>query len=76
MPLESSNSRVPLVEPELERALSSLTESQRNAVILVHGCEWSYREAADALGVSKSSIGTHVARGLHRLRQHLEVESA
>ena len=64
----------PEFEPGLGPALSQLSEQQRTAVVLVHGCEWTYQEVADALGVSKSSVGTHVARGLSRLRQELEVE--
>ena len=58
-------------EPGLAPALARLTERQRAAVVLVHGCGWSYTEVADALGVTKSSVGTHVARGLEQLRAEL-----
>jgi len=63
----------PHVEPRLGPALAGLSERQRTAVVLVHGCSWSYQEVAEALGVSKSSVGTHVARALQRLRQQLDV---
>jgi RNA polymerase sigma-70 factor (ECF subfamily) len=65
----------PDVEPGLGPALARLSEHQRTAVVLVHGCGWSYQEVADAIGVSKSSIGTHVARGMARLREELEVHT-
>ncbi|QGG95074.1 RNA polymerase sigma factor [Actinomarinicola tropica] len=61
---------------DLVRALRTLTERQRTAVVLVHGCGWSYDDVAEALEVSKSSVGTHVQRGLERLRDELGEEQA
>lgn len=61
---------------DLVRALRTLTERQRTAVVLVHGCGWSYDDVAEALEVSKSSVGTHVQRGLERLRGELGEEQA
>lgn len=58
-------------EPGLTPALGALTERQRTAVVLVHGCGWSYTEVAEAIGVTKSSVGTHVARGMDQLRTAL-----
>lgn len=58
-------------EPCLGPALARLSDRQRSAVVLVHGCGWSYQEVADALGLTKSSVGTHVARALARLRLEL-----
>jgi DNA-directed RNA polymerase specialized sigma24 family protein len=66
---------VPDVEPELVLALRGLVETQRTAVWLVHACGWSYRETAEAMGVSVSAVGTHVTRALERLRSRLEVRS-
>ena len=66
--------RDPEFEPALGPALRGLPERQRTAVILVHGCDWTYEEVAEALGVSKSSVGTHVARAMARLRNELEVQ--
>ena len=63
------------VEPALVPALLELSPQQRTAVWLVHACDWSYREVAEALGVTVSSVGTHVARGLKHLRQRLEVDT-
>jgi DNA-directed RNA polymerase specialized sigma24 family protein len=63
--------RIPEVEPGLVPALMILSPSQREAVWLVHGCEWSYAETATALGISESAVGTHLSRGLEKLRQQL-----
>lgn len=64
----------PAFEPGLAPALANLTERQRSAVVLVHGCGWSYSEVAEAIGVTKSSVGTHVARGMEQLRTALGTE--
>lgn len=58
-------------EPGLGPALANLSERQRAAVVLVHGCGWTHQEVADALGVSRSSVGTHVDRAMTLLRQEL-----
>ncbi len=58
-------------EPGLAPALSRLSERQRTAVFLVHGCGWTHQEVADALGLSRSSVGTHVDRALAQLRREL-----
>ena len=62
-----------LVEPGLRPALASLSELQRVVVVLVHGFEWTLSEVAELLDVSKSTVQTHLARGLARLRAELEV---
>ena len=67
--------RMPDVEPGLPLALASLTEKQRAAVWLVHACDFTYGEAAEAMGVSVTAIGTHVSRGMQRLRAALEVRA-
>jgi RNA polymerase sigma-70 factor (ECF subfamily) len=65
----------PDVEPDLVPALRDLPDTQRTAVWLVHACGWPYRDAAEAMGVSVSAVGTHVSRALERLRARLEVRS-
>ncbi|MEM1335478.1 MAG: sigma-70 family RNA polymerase sigma factor, partial [Actinomycetota bacterium] len=47
---------LPEVEPGLVPALMSLSLMQRQAVWLVHACEWTYAETAEALGVSASAV--------------------
>ena len=64
---------LPDVEPELPRALASLTERQRVCVALVHGFGWSQREVAELLELSPSSVQNHTERGLQRLRSEMGV---
>jgi DNA-directed RNA polymerase specialized sigma24 family protein len=66
---------VPDIEPRLVPALMTLPETQRTAVWLVHACQWTYSEVAEAMETSTSMVGNHVSRGVKQLRQHLEVES-
>lgn len=65
--------RLPDVEPRLPEALARLSDKQRVAVFLVHGCGWAYSEVAELLEVSVSTVRNHLSRGLHRLREVLEV---
>lgn len=58
-------------EPGLARALTRLSERQRTVVLLVHGCGWTHQEVAEALGLSRSSVGTHVGRAMTQLRKEL-----
>ena len=60
-------------EPGLPAALEALTESQRQAVILIYAMEWTEEEAAAVLGKSRSTVRTHLERGLARLRLRLGV---
>lgn len=60
-------------EPGLPSALAALPAKQRTAVVLVHGYGWSFAEAAEVLGVTKSTVQSHVERGMAALRQRLGV---
>ncbi len=64
---------LPEVEPALPQALSRLSEAQRTAVVLVYVLEWTEREAAELLGVDRSTVRRHRDRGLAKLRAALEV---
>ena len=64
---------IPDVDPRLAGALAALPERQRVAVTLVHGHDWSHAEVATLMGVSTSTVATHVARALEHLRRLLEV---
>jgi RNA polymerase sigma factor (sigma-70 family) len=66
---------MPDIEPGLPDALRKLPETQRTAVWLGHGCDWTHAEIADVLGVSPSTVATHVSRALARLRAELGVMS-
>jgi len=60
-------------EPRLPEVLASLSANQRTAVLLVCGWHYSLTEAAATLGMSTSTLRTHLSRGLSRLRRALEV---
>lgn len=60
-------------EPGLPTALAGLSAQQRTAVVLVHGYGWTFAEAAEVLGITKSTVQTHVERGMSVLRQRLGV---
>lgn len=60
-------------EPGLPAALGLLSPRQRSAVVTVHGYGLSQREAADLLGISRSSVQRHLDRGLAKLRDSLGV---
>jgi len=64
---------LPHIEPGLPAALTSLTESQRTAVMLLYGLEWSEREVAELLDVDRSTVRSHKDRGIDKLRKALEV---
>ena len=62
-------------EPGLPRALASLPERQRVAVVLVHGFGYTLREVADLTGIKITTVQNHLERGLRRLRDRLGVAS-
>lgn len=54
-------------------AWEQLSEPQRVAVLAVHAFGWSQQEVADLLGISHSTLRTHLARGIDKLRTIMEV---
>lgn len=62
-------------EPRLVWALGRLSRRQREAVLLVHGAGWSYRQAAALLSVTPATVQAHVRRGLIKLRADLGVDN-
>lgn len=67
-------SSIPEIEPKLPGALTQLTRNQRIAVVLIHAMSWTEEEVADLIGRSRSTVRTHLERGLARLRDELEVK--
>lgn len=63
------------VEPGLPAALRKLSEKQRVTVVMVHAYGWSREETASLLGLSKSTVDTHLQRGLSKLRRVLGVDT-
>ncbi|MGB7859212.1 MAG: sigma-70 family RNA polymerase sigma factor [Acidimicrobiia bacterium] len=66
---------IPDIEPGLPKALESLSPAQRVAVVLIHVLGWSESEAAELIGVDRSTIRRHRDRGLSKLRAALGVRS-
>jgi DNA-directed RNA polymerase specialized sigma24 family protein len=73
--LPVARSSIPDPEPKLPEALSHLTRNQRVAVVLVHAMDWTEDEVARLIGRSRSTVRTHLERGLLRLRDELEVKA-
>ena len=63
----------PWIEPGLPDALSGLPERQRVAVVLIHCFQYTHAEAAEVLGISRSSVQNHVERGMRKLRRAMGV---
>ena len=61
------------VDPTLPVLLEGLSKNQRVATVLIHAYEYTEREVAELLGISRWSVRTHAERGLARLRGSLEV---
>ena len=57
---------------DLVRALELLTPRQRQCVVLVVGCQWTYRDAAESLWLTRSSVQRHVERATRRLRDLMD----
>lgn len=57
---------------ELERALSTLADEQRMAILLVSLEGLSYEEAAGVMGIPIGTIRSRVSRARQQLRQELE----
>lgn len=56
---------------DLDRALATLSEPQRHALLLCYGADLSHAEAAQVLGWPLGTLKTQVLRAKARLRQHL-----
>lgn len=56
---------------DLDRAMASLSESQRHALLLTYGADLSHAEAAQVLGWPLGTVKTQVLRAKARLRAHL-----
>ena len=64
----------PWIEPGLPDAMAQLSESQRIAVMLIHGFEWTFAEVAELLGVSLSTVQKHADRGMAKLRRRMRAD--
>ncbi len=71
----AADAGMPWVEPGLPGALTSLSSRQRQAVVLVHGFDYTLAEVADLIGISRTSVQNHLERGLSKLRASLEASA-
>jgi RNA polymerase sigma factor (sigma-70 family) len=62
----------PQLSPELQRALESLIDPQREAVELIHVHGLSVAEAAKRAGVTMTALKVRAHRGYRALRAHME----
>lgn len=60
------------IEETLHRALATLPENQRSAILLLQQQGLSYEEIAETLGTSLSSVKTWIHRARAHLRQKLK----
>jgi RNA polymerase sigma-70 factor (ECF subfamily) len=65
---ESDPASVVELEAAIRRAVADLPERSRTAFLLCRQQELSYAEAAEIMGVSPSTVKTHMARSLASLR--------
>ncbi len=63
----------PEIEPGLIPGLRALSEKQRVCVVLVHAYDWTHAEVAELLGIGRTTVQTHVERGLDHLRESIGV---
>ena len=64
---------LPEIEPGLIPGLRALSEKQRVCVVLVHAYDWTHAEVAELLGIRRTTVQTHVGRGLDHLRKSIGV---
>ena len=69
----TSGDGTPWVEPALSPALKAMSAMQRQTVVLVAAYGYTQQEAADLLGVRRTTVQKHLDRGLARLRAALRV---
>jgi DNA-directed RNA polymerase specialized sigma24 family protein len=70
----TSDAAIPHIEPGLPAALARLSPKQSLAIWLVHAAGMTHVEAAEAMGISASTVANHVERGMARLRTELGVD--
>lgn len=59
---------------DLDRAIRSLSDSQREAFVLVKAEGWTHKEAAKILGVPQGTVQARVFEATRRLREQLSEE--
>jgi len=61
---------------DLDRALATLKDDERTAVVLCYSCGMSHSEAAEATGMPLGTVKSHVNRGREKLKAFFEAAEA
>ena len=61
---------------DLDRALATLKEDERTAIVLCFSCGMSHSEAAEATGMPLGTVKSHVNRGREKLKAYFESAEA
>ena len=56
-------------------ALRALPHRQREVLVLRYYADLSEAQIAEAMGISPGAVKSHASRGVHALRQTLELQS-
>lgn len=73
LPRQEASTDPSWFEPALPEAVEHLPTKQRTAVMLVKAHGYTYDEAAEVMGIGRTSVQKHVERALQKLRKALEV---
>jgi RNA polymerase sigma factor (sigma-70 family) len=63
------------MQPELAKALTSLSQGERDVVLLVALAQLSYDEVAEALGISQGTVGSRLSRACKKLHKAINLEA-
>ncbi len=72
LPIEPVAAETPMVDPALERALSTLPVAQRAVVVLRYLLDWSEQQTAAALAIAPGTVKSRLSRALSHLATELE----
>lgn len=72
LPKESNPGMPTDTDPRLDEALRALNQSERTAVVLVHGYGYRYDEAAALLGWTSGAVRNRLHRGMTKLRRTMK----
>jgi len=60
----------------LAKGLATLSQGDRDVLLLVALSQLSYQEVAEALGISKGTVGSRLNRARRKLRNAMDREKA
>lgn len=63
------------MQPQLAKALTSLSRGERDVVLLVALGQLSYEEVAEALGIAPGTVGSRLSRARTKLHKSIDQEA-